>query len=371
MIASASYDFSLLHFGDEKFLFQRHLLYLLLGFIAACCCYSIPISLWQKYAPWLLLASLALLALILIPGVGYGNKGATRWLKVGGLTLQVSEVAKICLMLYLAGYLVRQQELVRNTVAGFFNPLVVVGVMVVLLLAEPDFGAVVVIVGASLGLLFLGGVKLGQFVAVMVFSLIAIIFMIFSAEYRRERFFVYLDPWSHRLDGGYQLIESLIALGRGQWMGSGLGNGVQKQFYLPEAHNDFIFAVICEELGLLGGCLVILLFAVMLVRIVAIARCSEISGDRYGAYYCYGVSLILFIQLFINVGVNTGLLPTKGLTLPLLSYGGSSLLITLCMLAIVLRVNRELVMEMDQEVTRRGRVLGTDLGQSLAVRSFS
>ena len=205
----------------------------------------------------------------------------------------------------------------------------------------------------------------------MLVSFVSIVAMIFSEEYRRERFFVYLDPWSHRLDGGYQLIESLIALGRGQWFGSGLGNSVQKQFFLPEAHNDFIFAVLCEELGLFGGLLFIAVFMVMLYRIVSIARCSELLGNRFAAYYCYGVALVLFIQLFINVGVNIGLLPTKGLTLPLLSYGGSSVLVTFCMLGVVFRVNRELIAEMGEAEVRRGSVVSTDLYSRLAVRPLT
>lgn len=371
MIASASFDYSLNNFGYKEYLFHRHLVFLTVSVIACMVMTQIPIAIWQRFAPLLLVGGFALLALILIPGVGHTNKGATRWLQIGGLTLQVSELVKFCLLVYLSSYLVRQQALVRNTFVGFLNPLIVIGGLVVLLLAEPDFGSVVVLVVASLGLLFLGGVRLGQFVTLVVVSILAIIAMIFSEEYRRERFFVYLDPWSHRLDGGYQLIESLIALGRGQWFGSGLGNSVQKQFFLPEAHNDFIFAVLCEELGLFGGLLFISIFVIMLFRIVSIARCAELLDKRFAAYYCYGVALILFIQLFINVGVNIGLLPTKGLTLPLLSYGGSSLLVTLCMLGVVFRVNRELIAELGAAEVRRGSVVSTDLYSKFAIRPLT
>lgn len=371
MIASASYDFSLLHFSDEKFLLNRHSLFLVVAFLAAATCYKVPMIVWERFAPILLLISFFLLAIILIPNVGYGNKGATRWLKIAGFTLQVSEVAKFCLLAYLSSYLVRQQELVRNTLAGFLNPLLVISLLVILLLAEPDFGAVVVLVGASLGMLFLGGVKLGQFLTLVVASVIAIVCMIFSSDYRRDRFFAYLDPWAHRLDGGYQLIESLIAVGRGQWMGSGLGNSVQKQFYLPEAHNDFIFAVLCEELGFIGGVIVIALFAVVLLRIVSVARCAELIGSRFSAYFCYGVALIMFIQLFINVGVNIGLLPTKGLTLPFLSYGGSSLLVSFCMIGVVLRVNYENVQALDRGRQRKGKILDTKLDAGLPIKRLA
>ncbi len=371
MIASASYDYALKNFGDKQYLFNRHLVFMALSVFACSFVAAIPVSIWQRFAPLLLLAGFLLLAIILIPGVGHSNKGATRWLQIGGLTLQVSELVKFCLLVYLSSYLVRQQALVRNTFIGFLNPLLVIAGLVVLLLAEPDFGSVVVLVVASLGLLFLGGVRIGQFITLMLVSAFAIVAMIFSEEYRRERFFVYLDPWSHRLDGGYQLIESLIALGRGQWFGSGLGNSVQKQFFLPEAHNDFIFAVLCEELGLFGGLLFIAIFVVMLFRIVSIARCSELLGKRFAAYYCYGVALILFIQLFINVGVNIGLLPTKGLTLPLLSYGGSSLLVTLSMLGVVFRANTELIQELGAAEDRRGKVVSPDLYQPLTIRQMT
>lgn len=365
MMASASYEFSAKHFEQHSFLLERHFLFLMLGVSAATVCFLMPLNFWQKTAPWLLCLSFFLLLVILIPDVGHGNKGAVRWLKVGGFTVQVSEVTKFCLLAYLASYLVRQQDLVRNTLAGFLNPLIVLGMLVVLLLAEPDFGAVVVLLMASMGLLFLGGVKLGQFITLLLVSMIAMVVMIFTADYRMQRFLAYLDPWEHRLDGGYQLIESLIAVGRGEWFGAGLGNGVQKQFYLPEAHNDFIFAVICEELGFVGAVVVIALFVLLTIRVLAIARCAEYLGQRFGAYFCYGVALILFIQLFINVGVNTGLLPTKGLTLPFLSYGGSSLLVSFAMLGVVLRVNRDLVSELQALIVRQGGLMPTDIDKKI------
>lgn len=361
MVGSASMEYAAHNLGEESYFLKRHLMYLLCSCAAFSALVQIPVSFWQKVAPVLLIAAIGLLLLILLPGVGFTNKGATRWLRIGGFTLQISELVKFALVTYIASYLVRQRELITTTFIGFLNPLIVISVIIVLLLAQPDFGSVVVLLGASLGMLFLGGVKVWQFTLLMVVSVGSMAAMIFSEEYRRDRFFAYLDPWSHRQDGGYQLIESLIAFGRGEWFGSGLGNSMQKQFYLPEAHNDFIFAVLSEELGFIGSVLVIVLFAMLLYRIVSIARSAELMDELFAAFYCYGVALVLFIQLFINLGVNTGLLPTKGLTLPFLSYGGTSLLISFCMLAVVFRANSELVNLLSDQQARKGRVVKTSL----------
>ncbi len=361
MIGSASMEYASLNLGNENYFLIRHIIYLTVACIAAFVCLMVPMHMWQWLAPALLVVGVIALAAILVPGVGYENKGATRWLRVGGFTLQISELVKFALIMYLSSYLVRQRELIATTFVGFLNPLIVISVIVVLLLAEPDFGSVVVLLGASLGLLFLGGVKVWQFALLMLVSVGSMVLMIFSEDYRRDRFFAYLDPWAHRQEGGYQLIESLIAFGRGEWLGSGLGNGMQKQFYLPEAHNDFIFAVLSEELGFLGSSLVIVLFALLLYRIVSIARSAELMDQLFVAFYCYGVALVIFIQLFINLGVNTGMLPTKGLTLPFLSYGGTSLLVSCCMMAVVLRANHEMVELLGAKNERKGRVLNTAL----------
>ena len=361
MIGSASMEYAALNLGDESYFLKRHLLYLFCSFVAVFVCLQLPLSLWQRMAPLMLVSAIVLLGIILIPGIGHENKGATRWLLIGGFTLQVSELVKFALIVYLASYLVRQRELITTTFIGFLNPLIVISVIAALLLLQPDFGSVVVLFAASLGLLFLGGARIIQFSLLMFFGLGLMVALIFSDSERTRRFFAYLDPWGHRQGDGYQLIESLIAFGRGEWFGSGLGNSMQKQFYLPEAHNDFIFAVLSEELGFMGSCLVIVLFALLLYRVVSIARSAELVDELFTAFYCYGVALILFIQLFINLGVNTGILPTKGLTLPFLSYGGTSLLVSCCMMAVVFRANRELVDLLGEQQARKGRVVTTSL----------
>lgn len=361
MIGSASMEHGARYLNNESYFLNRHLVYLLLSAIGGYVCFKVPMPLWLKLAPLLLLVAIVLLAVILVPGVGLTNKGGTRWLPIGGFTLQVSEIAKFALIMYLASYLVRQRDLVTTTFVGFLNPLIVISVIVVLLLAEPDLGASVVLLAVSLGMLFLGGVKVMQFSLLMIASVASMTAMIFTEEYRRDRLFALMDPWSDRQGDGYQIIESLIAFGRGEWFGSGLGNGMQKQFYLPEAHNDFIFAVLSEELGFFGSVLVIVLFAFVLYRLVSIARSAERMGEFFNAFFCYGVALLLFVQLVINVGVNVGLLPPTGLTLPFISYGGTSLLVTCCLLAVVFRVNQELVALLGEQNERKGRVVNTTL----------
>lgn len=361
MIASASMEHGERMKHDASYFLNRHFMYLALSFVGGVVCFKFPMAFWSKLAPWLLVLAIVLLAIVLIPGVGLDRNGGRRWLPIAGFTLQVSEVAKFALIMYLASYLVRQRALVTTTFVGFLNPLIVISVIVVLLLAEPDLSASVVLLTVSLGLLFLGGVKVLQFSLLMIVSLASMTAMIFTEGYRRDRFFALLDPWSDRQGDGYQIIESLIAFGRGEWFGSGLGNGMQKQFYLPEAHNDFIFAVLSEELGFFGSVLVIALFALLLYRLVSIARSAECMGEFFNAFFCYGVALLLFVQLVINVGVNVGLLPPTGLTLPFISYGGTSLLVTCCLLAVVFRVNQELVALLGEQNERKGLVVNTTL----------
>ena len=340
-ISSASVEFAAEHYGHPMYHSFRHLIYMGLATVGAIVVFVIPSRFWFV-SGWLwLFLGLSLLVLVLLPGIGVKTNGSRRWLDLGPLTLQVSEFAKLFLVIYLAGYLQRREVQVRSQWPGFFIPMAVVFAFTLLLMAEPDFGATVVTVGAAFGMLFLGGVRLAHFLLVVSGSVLALALLLVSEPYRLQRLTAFTDPWADQFNTGYQLIQSLIAIGRGEWFGVGLGNSVQKLFYLPEAHTDFVFAIWAEETGLIGALAVIALYLLLVFRIFRIGRDRERAGNGFGAQLCYGVGLIIAAQAFINIGVSTGLLPTKGLTLPLVSYGGSSLIATCCMLAAVLRVERE------------------------------
>jgi cell division protein FtsW len=253
----------------------------------------------------------------------------------------VSEIAKLCLIAYLAGYVVRRRDELLNTWAGFLKPLGVLGIASVLLVIEPDFGATVVLVAAAAGMIFLSGVRLSRFMPLIGVLVVMGAVLVFTQPYRLKRVVSYLDPWKDQFDTGYQLTQSLIAFGRGDWAGTGLGNSVQKLFYLPEAHTDFIFAIIAEEFGLLGSLIVLGLFTVLVVTGFVIARRAEKAGMPFAACFSYGITLLIGLQASINMSVSTGLLPTKGLTLPLVSYGGSSLMITAVCIGVLARVEME------------------------------
>ena len=312
-----------------------------MGLVAALIIVKIEIARWQSVHAFLLLASLFLLIVVLIPGIGHTVNGSTRWVGFGIARLQVSEFAKLALIVYLASYLVRHQEEVRTCASGFIKPLVVLAVMSLLLLKEPDFGAVVVITATVMALLFLAGVRLWQFVLLLVACAVIIVVLAISSPYRLERLTGFLNPWARQFDSGYQLTQSLIAFGRGGWFGVGLGESVQKLFYLPEAHTDFLLAVLAEELGLMGVLTVIGLFVLLVSRGLLIARRALHAGNPFAAYLAYGFSLLLALQAAINIGVNSGLLPTKGLTLPLMSYGGSSMVANCIVIAILVRIDYE------------------------------
>jgi cell division protein FtsW len=327
--------------------------------VASVIAFKIPLSLWEKSGPYLLMASFVILVLILIPGFGRTANGATRWLALGPFTLQGSEVAKLGVIVYLGNYLVRQHELVRSHWLGFLNPLIIMSFFVWLLILEPDFGAVVVLSTAALGMLFLGGVRVWQFGLSAIALAIFAFFVVSSSDYRMQRLYVYLDPWADQFGDGYQLTQSLIAFGRGDWFGLGLGNSIQKLFYLPEAHTDFIFAIMAEELGFIGCLIALFIYVVFIGRVLVIARKAESMGRAFGAYVAYGVALVFSAQLIINVSVNIGLLPTKGLTLPFLSYGGSSLLISCVFVALIMRIHRELMFEAADASVKKYGVRGT------------
>ena len=319
----------------------KHLIALTLGIGGALMALQVPVRWMEKASPALYFIGIGLLILVLVPGVGKTVNGATRWVAVGSFNLQTSEFMKLFMIFYMAGYLVRRKVEVAHTIWGVIKPLALVLLAALLLMAQPDFGTTVVILATALGLLFLGGAPLWQFGLLIAGVVLGGAALVFTSPYRLERVTSFLNPWADPLDSGYQLSHALIAFGRGEWTGVGLGNGIQKQFYLPEAHTDFIMAVIGEEFGLLGTLAVILLFSILVWRAFAIGAAAEASGKRFGAYVAYGIGLWIGMQAFINIGVNVGMLPTKGLTLPFISYGSNSIVVTLVAIGVLLRIHWE------------------------------
>ena len=292
-------------------------------------------------ASTMLFLAVASLAAVIIPGLGHDANGATRWLRIGPASLQPSEPAKLAVIIYISAYLVRHQYQVQKEFVGFIKPIFVLTIVAGLLLLEPDFGAAVVLFGAALGMLFMGGVPLSRFFAWGLVSVSALATLAIQESYRMERLVSFTNPWLDPFRSGFQLTQALIAFGRGEWFGVGIGNSVQKLFYLPEVHTDFIFAMLGEELGLAGSLCVIVLFTFVVWRIFYIGGQAEALGQLFAARLAYGVGLLLGIAAFISMGVNMGLLPTKGLTLPFMSYGSNSILVSTIAIALVLRVSRE------------------------------
>jgi len=338
MVASAS----LHRIGGAPFYFVlRHLFAMSIGLVAALVVFKLPIDRLQKMGGVLYLFGLVLLILVLIPGLGREVNGATRWIPLGSFSLQSSEFMKLFLVVYLAGYLVRRQLEVTHTVWGFIKPMLLLVIACFLIMAQPDFGTVTVLLITALGMLFLGGVPVWQFLILIVLSGSALFSLVITSPYRLQRVTTFLDPWADVQDSGYQLAQALIAFGRGEWFGVGLGNGIQKLFYLPEAHTDFLMAVIGEELGLMGTLVVIFLFAVIVWRAFAIGAEAVMLDSRFAAYMAQGFGLWIGVQSFINLGVNVGLLPTKGLTLPFMSYGGNSIIVACMVISILVRIDYE------------------------------
>lgn len=341
MVASTSIVISERLYSQPFHYLFRQLLYLVLGIILAVGAFRMGVSSWQKLSVGLLFVCYVLLALVLVHGIGREVNGSMRWLGFGPFGMQVSELTKVAAIIYLAGYLVRHDKQVRTKVSGFAKPLLLFALLAVLLLREPDFGAATVILATALGMLFLAGVRLWQFAVLLGIVVVAFATLAFTSPYRLLRLTTFLHPWVAQFNSGYQLTQSLIAFGRGGWFGVGLGESIQKLFYLPEAHTDFLFAVLTEELGLLGGLVVIALFVIVVARAMMIGRKAYIEGRFFAAYLAYGFGMELALQVMINIGVNTGMLPTKGLTLPFMSYGGSSLLMMCVIVAILLRIDHE------------------------------
>ena len=331
---------------------MRHVLSLAVAFVVALLAFQVPVSTWEKLAPWLFVASLILLMLVLVPFIGKGVNGARRWITLGFMNFQPSELAKFAVLLYAADYMVRKMEVKERFFRAVMPMAVAIAVVGLLLLAEPDMGAFMVISVIAMGILFLGGVNARMFFVIALVVVIAFGLMVMLSDWRRERIFAYLDPWSEKyaLGKGYQLSHSLIAFGRGEIFGVGLGGSIEKLHWLPEAHTDFLMAVIGEEFGLIGVLTVIGLFMWMVRRIMHIGRQSIALDRLFAGLTAQGIAIWFGFQTFINIGVNLGALPTKGLTLPLMSYGGSAILMNLISLAVVLRIDYE-----NRQLMRGGR----------------
>jgi len=342
MVASASISIATRELDDPLYYFWRQSVYVAISLGLMLAATRIPLQTWHTLSPVLLGAGALMLVLVFIPGVGREVNGSMRWVSFGPFNLQPSEPMKLAMVLYLAGYLVRRGELVRSTAGGFIRPMSMLAVIGVLLLFEPDYGTTVVLFTTALGMLFLGGVPFWSFVGWAAFVVVSMGMVVMAAPYRVERMLTFMNPWADPFGSGFQLTQALIAIGSGEWVGVGLGSSVQKLFYLPEAHTDFLFAVLAEELGMLGVLVVILIFTFIVLRAIAIGTRAERAGHEYGAHLAYGVGLLIGLQAFINIGVNMGLLPTKGLALPLMSYGGSSLVVNSFALGLVMRVDHEL-----------------------------
>ena len=341
MVTSASVTTAARDSGDPFAYLERQLLLVAAGTALAAVVFVIPISVIERIALPLLVAAGVLLLLVLIPGLGHVVKGGRRWLRLPGINFQVSEAARVLVLIYIAHYCVRFEVALRSSIGGLLRPLALLVFLGALLLAEPDMGAATVLFVTGFGLLFLAGAQLRWvLVAVLGASGLLSLLVMFSS-YRMRRITGFLDPWADPYNTGFQLTQSLIAIGRGEWFGVGLGASVQKLFYLPEAHNDFLFAVLAEELGLVGVVLTLALFLALAWRVFALARRAHAAGMKFHAYLAAGFGLWLLVQAFVNIGVNMGVLPTKGLTLPLMSYGRSSMIVALAWLGLIMRVHHE------------------------------
>lgn len=341
MVCSASITMAESKTGQPLYFFIRQLIYAVMGLGLAWAVLSVRLFTWQQLAPQMLLVGIILLALVLIPGIGREVNGSSRWLPLGPVNLQVAELIKLFAIIYIADYLQRHQGQISTAMAGILAPMVLLGIASFLLLLQPDMGSIVVILSTVTAMLFLGGARVSIFV--MMISVLGGLFylLVTLAPYRMERLQSFMDPWADPFGSGFQLTQALIAFGRGDWLGVGLGSSMQKLFYLPEAHTDFLYSIIAEELGLLGAMIVIILFFVLIWRALSIGRAAELAGQRFGAHIAYGIGIWLGIQACVNIGVNMGVLPTKGLTLPLMSYGGSSLIIVCIAIGLLLRVDLE------------------------------
>jgi cell division protein FtsW len=319
----------------------KQLIHIALGVILGGFIATVPLQAWEKMGAWLFIAGLVLLICVLVPGLGIQVNGSTRWLSIAGLRIQVSEMVKFFAVIYMAGYVTRHRQSIRQSAFGLIKPLLLFSVASLLLLMEPDFGSAVVILIIAMGIMFLAGARLSQFIMLLALVALLAMLLVYFEPYRMKRVTSFLNPWADPLDTGFQLVQALISFGRGEMLGVGLGSGIQKLFYLPEAHTDFLFSVVGEELGLIGVLAVIGLFSLLVWRTFEIAKAAERAGEEFSAFIAYGLGIWFGFQAFVNMGVNMGMLPTKGLTLPLMSFGGGSMIIMCCAVGLLFRVHSE------------------------------
>lgn len=341
MVASASVAQAEKMTGDAFYFFYRQVMFALLGVGIGAAVYCVPLAVWARLHLLLYLLAVLMLAAVLLPGIGVEVNSARRWIDVGVFRLQASEPARLALIVFIANYIARRQAPLQHTLRGLLLPLAAMLLPCLLLLLEPDFGATAILMGVVFVMLFLGGARVGYYAGLLIVAVTGLAYIAVAAPYRLKRLLNFTDPWADVENGGWQLAQSLIAVGRGEWTGVGLGNSVQKLLYLPEMHTDFIFAILAEELGLFGILVLLLLFGIVVRRGLAIGREAELAGRHFPAFLAYGLTGWIGLQALINMAVNLGLLPTKGLTLPLLSYGGSSLLTVCAMVGLLLRVDYE------------------------------
>ena len=341
ILYSASAHFSDSIYGNPSAIFNRQFFYFILGIIGLFACFFVPLNFWSSYDRLFITFGILLLFLVFIPGIGIEVNGANRWIRIAGFGLQPSEIMKFLSILYISCYSVRRIKEIQTHWLGFFRPALIIVSIISIILIQPDLGSSAVIFISVLGVLFVAGVKIQQFLVVALLGVIAITMMIIFVPWRWERIISFIDPWSDPWGSGYQLTLSLMSIGRGDWFGVGLGQGLMKMGYLPDAHTDFIFSVIVEEMGILGGFAIISLLFGLSFRIFFIGRESLLKKNFFGFYFSFGVGLLLGLHTFINVGVSSGLLPTKGLTLPLISGGGTNLIIVCLMIGLILRIDYE------------------------------
>lgn len=350
MVSSASLHLGMKLTGNVFHYPFRQLIHIIIGVMAGYVICLIPMSFWEKSGQGLFFFGLFLLVLVLIPGLGIKVNGSMRWLSLAGIRIQVSEVVKFIVVIYMAGFVTRHHEFVRESVYGLVRPLLLLSTACALLLLEPDMGSAVVILTIAMGIMFLGGARMQQFILLIFGVIVAFIMAVIYSDYRSARVTSFLHPWEDPFGKSFQLVQALISFGRGEWTGVGLGSGVQKLFYLPEAHTDFLFSVIAEELGFIGVLSVIILFALIVWRAFAIGMMAEQLDQKFCAYIAYGLGIWFAFQSFVNMGVNMGLLPTKGLTLPFMSYGGGSMIVMCSAMAMLYRVNSEVIILKQAEV---------------------
>lgn len=343
MMTSASIGIANGQYGDPLFHLKRQSIFAVIGLLVAGGTLHISISFWQKSSKFFLMVSLALLFLVLVPGIGKAVNGSMRWIDLGLFNLQPSELAKVFIIIYIASFLERHLDEVRERWSGFYKPLMVISAAVLLLHFEPDHGAMVILLLTTFCLIFLAGAKLYRFLLMLVLCGGAITILAVTKPYVMVRFTSFLNPWAAEnvFDGGYQLAQAQIAFGRGEWLGVGLGNSIQKLYFIPEAHNDFVLAIIGEELGLVGVGLIVFLFCALVYKAFSIGKAAQQKGSLFAAFTAYGMGLLFAGQAIINIGGNIGLLPIKGLTLPFLSYGGASLIVSCFMAALLIRIQYE------------------------------